>query len=188
MIKDMTESKMNWRQIIRQQIQSTIRNDYTFARPSRKGWHIGAILPGMNYLETIDIAVSLDMSGSISNEMAQDFLGEIKNIMEEFKDYKIKLWTFDTRVYNEQDFDAHGGSDLLDYDIQGGGGTEFDCNWNYMKEHDINPKKFIMFTDGYPYGSWGDENYCDTVFVIHGNDSIVPPFGTVAYYDAVTED
>jgi predicted metal-dependent peptidase len=188
MIKDMTESKMNWRQIIRQQIQSTIRNDYTFARPSRKGWHIGAILPGMNYLETIDIAVSLDMSGSISNEMAQDFLGEIKNIMEEFKDYKIKLWTFDTRVYNEQDFDAHGGSDLLDYDIQGGGGTEFDVNWDYMKEHDINPKKFIMFTDGYPYGSWGDENYCDTVFVIHGNESIVPPFGTVAYYDAVTED
>jgi predicted GNAT superfamily acetyltransferase len=43
MIKDMTESKMNWRQIIRQQIQSTISNDYTFSRPSRKGWHVGAV-------------------------------------------------------------------------------------------------------------------------------------------------
>lgn len=188
MIKDMTESKMNWRQIIRQQIQSTIRNDYTFMRPSRKGWHVGAILPGMNYLETIDIAVSLDMSGSISNEMAQDFLGEIKNIMEEFKDYKIKLWCFDTDVYNEEDFEAQNGKDLMEYEIRGGGGTEFMCNWNYMKEHDIVPKKFIMFTDGYPYGSWGEEQYCDTVFVIHGNDTIVPPFGTVAYYDAVTED
>lgn len=188
MIKDMTESKMNWRQIIRQQIQSTIRNDYTFMRPSRKGWHIGAILPGMNYLESIDIAVSLDMSGSISNEMAQDFLGEIKNIMDEFKDYKIKLWCFDTNVYGEEDFEAQNGKDLMEYQIRGGGGTEFMCNWDYMKEHDIVPKKFIMFTDGYPYGSWGEEQYCDTVFVIHGNDTIVPPFGTVAYYDAVTED
>lgn len=187
MIRDMTEPKMNWRQIIRQQIQSTIKNDYTFQRPSRKGWHVGAILPGMNYLETIDIAVALDMSGSISNEMGMDFLGEIKNIMDEFKDYKIKLWCFDTAVYNEEDFDAQGGKDLMEYKIQGGGGTAFEANWEYMKDNDIVPKKFIMFTDGYPCGTWGDENYCDTVFVIHGNDSIVPPFGTVAYYDAKFE-
>lgn len=185
MIRDMTEPKMNWRQIIRQQIQSTIKNDYTFQRPSRKGWHTSAILPGMNYLDTIDICISLDMSGSISDTQAKDFLGEIKNIMEEFKDYKIKLWCFDTEVYNEEDFDSQCGNDLLDYKIAGGGGTEFMANWEYMKTQDISPKKFIMFTDGYPCGSWGDEDYCDTVFVIHGNDTIVPPFGTVAYYDEV---
>jgi hypothetical protein len=52
-----------------------------------------------------------------------------------------------------------------------------------MKEHDINPKKFIMFTDGYPWDSWGDPDYCDTVFIIHGNDAIVPPFGAHAYYE-----
>ena len=68
-------------------------------------------------------------------------------------------------------------------DVEDGGGTEFDVNWDYMKEHDINPKKFIMFTDGYPWGSWGDENYCDTVFIIHGNNTIVPPFGAHAYYE-----
>jgi predicted metal-dependent peptidase len=65
----------------------------------------------------------------------------------------------------------------MDYEPMGGGGTEFMVNWDYMKEHQIQPKKFIMFTDGYPYGSWGDELYCDTVFIIHGNNTIVPPFG-----------
>ena len=44
MIKDLTEPKMNWREILRQQIQATIRNDYTFSRPSRKGWHTGCLL------------------------------------------------------------------------------------------------------------------------------------------------
>jgi len=190
MIKELTEPKMNWREILRQQIQSTIKNDFTFARPSRKGWHTGAILPGTNYEETIDICVSIDMSGSISDAQAKDFLGEIRGIMEEYKDFKIKLWCFDTQVYNEADYDGYSMDEFDDYEVRGGGGTEFDANWEYMKEHDINPKKFIMFTDGYPWGSWGDEDYCDTVFIIHGNNSIVPPWGTYAYYeqDGTTRD
>jgi len=183
MIKELTEPKMNWREILRQQIQSTIRNDFTFQRPNRKGWHMSAILPGMNYDETIDICVSIDMSGSIGDEQAKDFLSEIKGIMQEYKDFKIKLWCFDTQVYNEADYDGYSMDEFDDYEPAGGGGTEFDANWEYMKEHDINPKKFIMFTDGYPYGSWGDEQYCDTVFIIHGNNTIVPPFGEYAYYD-----
>ena len=185
MIKEMTEPKMNWRELIRQQIQSTVKSDYTFSKPSRKGQMSGAILPGMNFQDTIDLAVSLDMSGSIGNDQAKDFLGEIKGIMEEFQDYRIKLWCFDTSVYNEQDFSADGGEDLLDYEIFGGGGTDFMANWTYMKENDIVPKKFIMFTDGYAWDSWGDEDYCDTVFVIHSHHdkNLQAPFGQTAHYD-----
>jgi predicted metal-dependent peptidase len=185
MIKELTEPKMNWRELLRQQIQSTIRNDYTFARPSRKGWHTGAVLPGMNFDETIDVAIGLDMSGSIGDDQAKDFLSEIKGIMDEYKDYNIKLWCFDTRVYNEQDFSADTGVELLDYEIMGGGGTDFDCNWTYMKEEGYVPKKFIMFTDGYPFGSWGDESYCDTIFIIHSHHdkNLQAPFGQTAHYE-----
>ena len=185
MIKQLTEPKMNWREIIRQQIQSIIKTDYTFMRPSRKGWHTGAVLPGMNFEESIDLCIALDMSGSIGNEQAQDFLGEVKGIMEEYKDYKIKIWCFDTSVYNEDDFSADDGRDLLDYEIYGGGGTDFMVNWTYMKENDIQPKKFIMFTDGYAWDSWGDPDYCDTVFVIHSNrdKNLQGPFGQTVHYD-----
>ena len=185
MIKELTEPKMNWRQLLRQQIQSTIRNDYSFSRPSRKGWHTGAILPGMNFDQTIDICVSIDMSGSISNEQGSDFLGEIKGIMEEFKDYIIKIWCFDTKVYNEDDFSSDNGKDIGEYQVVGGGGTDFVCNWDYMKKHDIQPKKFIMFTDGYPFNSWGDDSYCDTIFIIHSNHNknLEAPFGVTAHYE-----
>ena len=178
---------MNWREILRQQIQSTVKNDYSFMSPNRKGWHMSAILPGTQFQETIDICVSIDMSGSIGDEQAKDFLSEIKGIMEEYKDFKIKVWCFDTKVYNEADFDGYNIDEFDSYEPMGGGGTEFDANWEYMKENDIQPKKFIMFTDGYPWGSWGDENYCDTVFIIHGNDKIIPPFGEYAYYEQVKE-
>ena len=72
---------------------------------------------------------------------------------------------------------------ITDYEVQGGGGTDFDCVFDYFKEEQIEPKRHVMFTDGYPCGSWGDEHYCDTVFIIHGNDKIVPPFGQYAYYE-----
>ena len=187
MIKELTEPKMNWREILRQQIQSTIKNDYSFMRPNRKGWHMNAILPGTQFEDTIDICISIDMSGSIGDEQAKDFMSEIKGIMEEYKDFRIKIWCFDTSIYNEADFDGYTMDSFMEYEPMGGGGTDFEANWEYMKENDIQPKKFIMFTDGYPYGSWGDELYCDTVFIIHGNNSIVPPWGEYAYYEALTE-
>jgi predicted metal-dependent peptidase len=190
MIKELTEPKMNWREILQQQIQSVIKNDFTFTRPNRKSWHTGAILPGQDFDETIDIAVALDMSGSIGNAQAQDFLGEIKGIMDQYADYNIKVWCFDTKVYNEQDFSADGGEDLLDYEIFGGGGTDFMANWTYMKEKDYVPQKLIMFTDGYAWDSWGDADYCDTVFLIHSHHdkNIQAPFGTTVRYEEAGAD
>jgi len=186
MIKELTEPKMNWREIIRQSVQSTIRSDYTFSRPSRKGQMSGAILPSMDFQDTIDVAVCIDMSGSIGEVQGKDFLGEIQGIMEEFPDYNIKVWCFDTNVYNEEDFAANDGKDLLDYELMGGGGTDFMANWTYMKEQDYVPKKLIMFTDGYAWDSWGDPDYCDTVFLIHSNrdKNLEGPFGTSVHYDA----
>lgn len=185
MIKELTEPKMNWREIIQQQIQSTIKSDYTFSRPSRKGWHTGAVLPGMNFEETIDICIAIDMSSSIGNEQAADFLGEVKGIMEQYKDYRIKIWCFDTKVYNEDDFSADDGRDISEYEIAGGGGTDFMCNWEYMKEHNITPKRFLMFTDGYPWDSWGDPDWCETVFLIHSHHdkNLEAPFGMTTHYE-----
>jgi len=182
MISDFTEPKMDWRQILRMNIQSIFKSNFSFARPNRKSQHCGAILPGMMNEETIDVSVAIDMSGSISDEMAKDFISEVKGIMDEYKDFRLDLWCFDTQVYNYERFTPDAADDILGYQVKGGGGTDFDANYEFMKREDIIPKKFIMFTDGYPCGSWGDEDYCDVLFVIHGNDSIIAPFGQTAYY------
>jgi len=182
MITDFTEPKMDWRQILRMNIQSIFKSNFSFSRPNRKSQHCGAILPGMMNEETIDVSVAIDMSGSISDVMAKDFISEVKGIMDEYKDFKLNLWCFDTEVYNYASFSSDNADDIMSYEVKGGGGTDFDANYEFMKREDINPKRFIMFTDGYPCGSWGDEDYCESLFVIHGNDSIVAPFGQTAYF------
>lgn len=182
MITDFTEPKMDWRQMLRMNIQSIFKSNFSFTRPNRKSQHCGAILPGMMNDETIDVSVAIDMSGSISDEMAKDFISEVKGIMDEYKDFKLDLWCFDTSVYNYAKFTGDTAEEIMDYKVKGGGGTDFDVNYEFMKENGIEPKRFIMFTDGYPCGSWGDEDYCESLFIVHGNDSIVSPFGQTAYY------
>ena len=182
-LSDITEPKMNWRELLRQQLESTIKSDYSWAKPSRRSWHMDAVMPGMKNDEMIDICVALDMSGSISDEMARDFLGEIKGITEEFQNFKLHVFSFDTDVYNAQDFSSDNLDDVLDYEPKGGGGTDFMAMFNYLKDEQIEPKRLVVFTDGYPWDTWGDPNYCETVWIIHSNDNPTPPFGTWAKYE-----
>jgi len=183
LIQDMTAPKMNWRELLRMQLESTIKSDFTWMRASRRGWHMDAVMPGMQLDPMIDIAISIDASGSMLDKMLKDFLAEVQGIMDSFPAYRIHILTFDTQVYNPQQYDSENLDTICDYEVHGGGGTDFDCVFEYFKENDIQPKRHIMFTDGYPNGSWGDENYCDTVFIMHGTTSIVPPFGQYAYYE-----
>ncbi|NBR24947.1 MAG: VWA domain-containing protein [Micrococcales bacterium] len=183
LIKDLTEPKMDWRELLRMQLESTIKSDYTWMRASRKGWHMDAVMPGMKLDPMIDIALMIDASGSMDDAMLKDILSETASIMESFPAYRIHVASFDTEVYNPQQYDSDNLEDITGYEIQGGGGTDFDCMFKYLKDNEIEPKRLVVFTDGYPFGSWGDENYADTVWILHGTTTIEPPWGQYAYYD-----
>jgi len=182
-IQELTEPKMNWRELLRMQLESTIKSDYTWMRASRKGWHMDAVMPGMNLDPMIDIAVAIDTSGSIGEDMLRDFLSEIQGIMDSFPAYKIHVFCFDTEVHNPAVYTSDNLDSITEYEPGGGGGTDFDAIYNYLKEEEIEPKRLVVFTDGYPFGSWGDEQYTDTVWILHGTTSIVPPWGQYAYYE-----
>lgn len=180
---EFTEPQMDWRELLRMNIQSIIRSNYSFTRPNRKSQHSGAILPGLITAEAIDISIAVDMSGSITAKQCNIFLSEVKSIMDEYQEFRIDLWCFDDVVHNHKVFTNDNLDEITSYKVMGGGGTNFASNYDFMKQNDIIPKKFIMFTDGYAYGSWGDSDYCDTLFVIHGSTSIKSPFGQTAYFD-----
>lgn len=182
MIEEFSDPQMDWREILATSIPSAVKSDYIWSKPSRKSWGTGAILPGMTTDDMVDVCVALDASGSISPKMLKDFLGEVKGIMEQFQDFKIRVFTFDTKIYEYKVYTPDNADEIYEYEIKGGGGTDFEICWDFMKENDILPHTFLMFTDLYPCGGWGDELYCETIFLGHGTTSIVAPFGTTVYY------
>lgn len=185
MLKDLVEPQMDWREILNMKIQSMLKNDFTWSRCSRKSQASGFYLPGMKEDVKVKAAVAIDCSGSMGDDMLRDLLTETKGIMEQFADFDLEVWCFDTKVYNYQKFTPENLDEIDEYEIKGGGGTDFVCNWTFMKDNDIQPERFIMMTDGYPCGSWGDENWCDTLFLIHGDTQrrLIAPFGMTAWYE-----
>lgn len=185
MLQDMTEPQMNWRELLQLKIQSMVKSDFTWQRCSRKMQASGIYLPATNNDFKVTAAIAIDCSGSMDDKMLRDLLSEVKGIMEQFTEFELLVWCFDTRVYGFAKFTQDNLSDIDDYEIHGGGGTDFMCNWTYMKQEDICPERFIVMTDGYPNGSWGIEEYCDTLFVIHSDPShrLVAPWGQTAWYE-----
>jgi predicted metal-dependent peptidase len=188
MVEEYKEPKIDWRSKLNRTIRSLIKNDVTYMMPNRRSWSNGIgfgmpIYPGMKPDEDIDICIALDASGSIRAEWLRDFLSEVYGMTKQFSQFKLRVLTFDTRIYEVHDYVTGQEQQILEYPVRGGGGTLFTAVWDYMKSEDYCPKQLVMFTDGEPYGSWGDENYCNTMFVIHSNPKIDAPFGITVHYE-----
>lgn len=195
LLDELVNPTINWKELLTQTIQSTFKEDYSFVQPSKRSWSIGMsglsgslpiILPSQKYGKTIDICVSLDTSGSISNEIFASFLSEVHGIVEQYEEFRLHIWCIDAAIYNPQVFTRDNVNDLLEYQPAGGGGNDFPLNWSYMRDNDIAPELFVVFSDGYPCGSWGDPDYCDTIFVIRNDwdKTIEAPFGLTVYMDS----
>jgi len=185
MIKDLIEPVMDWRELLQQQIESTVKSDFTWARPSRRSWHMDAVMPGMKPGEQIDVVIGIDTSGSITDTDLKIFLSEIKGIMEAYDEYRIHVVGWDTEVHNSEVFTSDNIANIDEFVPGGGGGTDPHCVWRWLEENQIEPKKLIMFTD-YCFFGWSPaevELYCDTVWIIKGNKSAEPEFGVFAHYE-----
>jgi predicted metal-dependent peptidase len=186
LVQNLTAPKMDWRSLITMKIPSLAKNDYSYQRPNKKYQYSGIVMPGLQREESIDVCVSIDTSGSISQTQLEEVLSEVVGLMDMYAEFTIKIWQFDTRVYGYETFTKDTAGDLMQYQIKGGGGTSFQANWDFMKEEGIEPKLFIMFTDGESYDGWGEAGYQDDmIWIINNkhNKQIEPPHGSWAYYD-----
>ena len=186
LVDSLVEAKINWRDYIQQSIQSQLTSDYSWHRPNRRHMGEDVIFPTLIKEDTIDVEITIDQSGSISAEMARDFLSEVHGIAQQYNNFTIAVSTFDTRLYNRQEFNSENIDELLDYEPKGGGGTDFvNSFWKYYKQHNIQPKLLIVFTD-LECDDHGPRDYCDQViWVVNNpyNKKIMPDFGTWVRYD-----
>jgi len=182
LIQEITEPKMDWKQILQMHLQSLVRSDYTWMRPNKRTFGQGITMPSMDMDDMIKVCIAIDTSGSISEKQLKDFLGEVKGIMDSFSGYEIHVSCFDTEIYAYQCFTQE--DDLMSYEPKGGGGTDFMVWWRWAQEQDWidDVKKCLFFTDGYPCGDWGIDGVLDTLWLVHGSHN-EGPFGVTIFYE-----
>lgn len=186
LIDNLLKPKLDWRSLLDTHIRSSVKDDYTFQKLSRRSWGGNFLLPAQDFMDTIEVYLRIDGSGSTTQEMITDFCSEAKGIMETFGDFRVNVATFDTEIYDEKVFTPENLDEIHEYarNFRGGGGTEFNAIYEQLKRDGVEPARLVILTDGEPNSTWGDPNYCDTLFIIHSNPRKEAPFGMTAHYES----
>jgi len=170
--------KMDWREILISYIVKC-HDDYTYSPSDRRFLSSDFIMPSMDEGEKIDeVVISIDTSGSMTNEQLNTFAGEVKGLIGSFKNIKAYVCSIDTKVYDFKEIDDY----RVEVKYFGGGGTDYNCIFDEIKKRNINPVVLIIMGDCYAsFPATQPEGY-DTIFLVT-RDHQVPPFGRMIPYE-----
>ncbi len=136
--------KVNWREVLYGYIASYAKSTYSFVPPNMKYLYRGIYLPSLSS-NLLRIVISVDTSGSIDKELLSLFLAEINSIMQSYTNYEIDIITADAKVQSHNVFLS---GENLEYEVSGGGGTDFRTVFEYIDKHIDYPTLLLYFTDG----------------------------------------
>jgi predicted metal-dependent peptidase len=183
-IKDLKKPKVNWRDLLRQFIDNSISRDYTYQRPNRRGLSTGMILPGSVPDALSELVVFIDISGSISFEMATAMVSEAASALYDGVTDKMIVVYTDTDVACVDEFYP---GDIVTAQARDGGGTHFQKAMEWLPKNAPDAACCIFLTDG-ETGSWGVDPGIPTLWGIYNTyerfPSFQPPFGTTIFVES----
>jgi len=136
--------KIDWREFLYGYIATHAKTSYTFTPPNMKFLYRGIYLPSMSS-DLLRVIVAVDTSGSVDESLLSTFLGEVSAMMQQYPNYEIDLITADAKVQSHKTFLP---GEPLDYEISGGGGTDFRPVFEYIDQQISYPTLLLYFTDG----------------------------------------
>ncbi len=136
--------KVDWREFLYGYIATHAKTSYTFTPPNMKFLYRGIYLPSMSS-DLLRVIVAVDTSGSVYESLLSTFLGEVSAMMQQYPNYEIDLITADAKVQSHKTFLP---GEPLDYEISGGGGTDFRPVFEYIDQQIDYPTLLLYFTDG----------------------------------------
>lgn len=147
MVDDLLDAKLNWRHLLNRTITSMLPFDFTWRMPSKKSYASGWYLPSV-IKENIEIVISVDVSGSVSQEELTEFISEIVHIGKSFQNLKATVIFFDAEIHNVYEVNSQELQNIMTYQIKGGGGTDHIPVFKWIKKNIPTCKLAVHFTDG----------------------------------------
>jgi len=144
MVKEFIDPTLPWNVFLRDFVEKTAKNDYSWSKPNRRYLSHDIILPGIVSEEIPTVVYAIDTSGSISAEQLDKATAEVFGVLSAydttvyvvFSDSAVRK----TMILTRQDLP-------IKLDAIGGGGTDFGPVFQWVEEQGISPSCLIYLTD-----------------------------------------
>ena len=175
-LNGLLKPKLPWNRLLQKYLTQFDKNDYSFRKPNRR-FFPQHYLPSLQGEKLMNLAIGVDISGSVSNSDFHRFVSEIASIFRMMKPEKITLIQFDTKITSIEEVKSLG--ELMKVKFSGRGGTAIAPLMNWANTN--KPQLLMIFTDG--QFRFGDAATTITTFwLIHNNSLFAAPFGQVIHY------
>ncbi len=142
MIHHLSQPSIPWRMLLARYMTLTAREDYSYMRPSRREGT--AIFPSLRSAQ-LNIAVGLDVSGSLKDPEIQEFLSEVQALKGQLR-ARILLLICDAQLTGIEHYEPWEEFSMPDQ-LSGGGGTSFKPVFEHLQKQGETPDLLIYFTD-----------------------------------------
>jgi len=144
LVDHLLQPQLPWRMLLARYMTAIARDDYSYMRPSRREG--SAILPSLRSSH-INVAVVLDVSGSIKEGELSEFLAEVNAIKGQIH-ARVTLHACDDQLAVDGPWQYEAWEEVvLPRRFPGGGGTDFRPAFDWVEKADNAPDLLVYFTD-----------------------------------------
>lgn len=144
LVGDFTETKTDWRQVLRRFISEKAKVDLSYSKPKRRWLGEDIIMPSLSGERMGALAVAVDCSGSINDDLLKQFSSEIKAIIQDVMPSVVHVLYFDSEVLRVDTFNS---DEEFVIKAVGGGGTAFSPIFKTIFEKALEPTCCVILTD-----------------------------------------
>ncbi len=144
LLDQLTKPKISWRERTRRFIDQSMVKDVSWSRINRRSVAIGTLMPGYVSDRLHHLLMFVDVSGSISYELANAMVSEAAGALDEGTADKMTVIYADTDVVH---VDEYVQGDIVTCGKYRGGGTAFANSFKWAKENAPEASCAVYLTD-----------------------------------------
>lgn len=164
LITDLNRPKVSWREKTRRFVDQSMIKDYSWSRINRRSASIGCLMPGLISDRLQKLVFFVDISGSVSYDMAKEMVSECAGALDEGVADQMVVAYADTKV---QHVDEYTQGDRVTCGQHYGGGTDFADSFRWLAENHPDTSCVIYLTD-LQVNNFGEDPGCPVMWAVYG--------------------
>jgi predicted metal-dependent peptidase len=164
LIENLNQPKVSWRDQTQQFVDQSLTKEISWARLSRRSASIGVLMPGTISDRLQKLVFFVDISGSVSFEMAKQMTSEVAGALDQGTADCVVVAYADTQV---QHVDEYYAGDIVTCGRYTGGGTDFRDSFKWLADNHPDASCVIYLTD-LEVSNFGDDPGCPVMWAVYG--------------------